>query len=208
MKQRDIRTGVVYALKATDRHKPIAAAVVATNPRYGMAGMTQFTAVDGSVYRERVQIVDGTELLCVLAKSGANVSEAELISAAAGCSLPEVDSVFNRREDMSSLLVKQDPRMFVSILPAKTFEGPYDDATWLRNAKLRDEHDARNRVESERIRLHNLVSRLSELTGVPDLAYGISDDNYEVMIRAKSLEAVVDRIEAFKATNPLSDGAL
>lgn len=209
MKQQDIKTGIVYGLKSLKKARPIAMVVVSTAHRYEKNYAGPRTLPDGKVLRERIALDRGRDFMCVgILGDPDSVSHDELLAAAATCSLPEIDGEFDDYNELTrSVLKTYDPRLWITFLPAKEFAGEFEAEAARVQSMQESNRSFRDAQAAEDRRIRAIADRLSELTGV-DLNYGVSDDNFEVKISIRSLEALVGRVEAMRSANPLNDGAL
>lgn len=210
MKQQELKTGVVYALKTQNRSAPIAMVIVSTTRRFERHMTIPKTLSDGKVLRERFLMDIGREFLCVgINGSPGSVTHDELLAAAADCALPEEGHVYDDQNDMSvSLLKSADRRFWVTLLPAKEFAGEYGpEAERIATIHQAEQERSSSRL-NERARIMAMIERLGGLTELETFGCTVSEDNLDVNISVRTFEALVGRIEAMRAANPLSDGAL
>lgn len=210
MKQQEIKTGVVYALKTQKQSVPIAMVVVSTKKRFERFTSISKTLPNGKVLRERFHMDVGREFICVgITGSPTSATHEELLAAAAECALPEIGRDFDDQKDMSSSLLKNaDPRFWVTILPAKDFAGDYAPEAERVLSVQQAEKQWRDAKSTERERVQSMIARLGELTEIETYGCTVSEDNLDVNISVRTFEALVGRIEAMRASSPLSDGAL
>lgn len=208
MKQKDISTGVVYALKGKDT-TPIPMVVVSTTHRFDRISAPPMACPNGKLRIDRFELTDGPLFMCI-GITGADKASGHdlLLAAAAECKLPELKHVYNDSTDISVQLMKTpNRRFFITFLPAKEFAGEYAPVAKTVTAEQEAARAIRQARDDERNRIYDLIERMSELTGLPNLAH-VNTDNTEVRMSVRSMEALLGRMEAMRSAAPLIDGAL